>query len=418
MPDHSTGSSPYISDVETLNHTSEKTVNPETKVSQPHGSPIISNNEHQEFAKLGIRQRLKHFTWAWYTLTMSAGGIALLLHNQPYQFKGLRAIGLVVYIANLVFFTILGSLMATRFILYNNLMDSLRHDREGFFFPTFWLSIATMISGLAAYFSNETTHRLNHALEGLFWAYCIFTFASAVIQYSFVFSYHTFPLPTMMPSWILPAFPIMLSGTIASAASSYQPAVSATPMITAGVTFQGLGFCISFMMYAHYIGRLMEAGVPSSEHRPGMFICVGPPAFTLLALVGMANGLPEGFSILGDSGMDDRHTMRVLAVCVGMFLWALSVWFFCVALGAVIRAPPHDFHLNWYAMVFPNTGLTLATITLAKSLDSTVLKWVGVGMSLCVICMFIFVFLSTIRAVLKKSIMWPGRDEDVSELFE
>ncbi|RAH73800.1 tellurite-resistance/dicarboxylate transporter family protein [Aspergillus aculeatinus CBS 121060] len=418
MHDHSTGSSPYISDVETLNHACEKSVNPETKVSQPQESPIISNNEHQEFVKLGIRQRLRHFTWAWYTLTMSAGGLALLLRNQPYQFKGLKEIGLVVYIANLVFFTIIGSLMITRFVLYNNLMDSLRHDREGFFFPTFWLSIATMISGLSAYFSTEDTHRLNYALEGLFWAYCIFTFASAVIQYSFVFSYHTFPLQTMMPSWILPAFPIMLSGTIASAASSYQPAVSATPMIVAGITFQGLGFCISFMMYAHYIGRLMETGIPSSEHRPGMFICVGPPAFTLLAIIGMANGLPEGFSILGDGGMDDRHIMRVLAVCAGMFLWALSIWFFCVALGSVVRAPPHDFHLNWWAMVFPNTGLTLATITLAKSLDSAALKWVGVGMSLCVICMFIFVFVSTIRAVLLKRIMWPGRDEDVSELFE
>ncbi|OJJ97651.1 hypothetical protein ASPACDRAFT_80444 [Aspergillus aculeatus ATCC 16872] len=418
MHDHSTGSSPYISDVETLNHACEKSVNPEAKVSQPQESPIISNNEHQEFVKLGIRQRLRHFTWAWYTLTMSAGGLALLLRNQPYQFKGLKEIGLVVYIANLVFFTIIGSLMITRFVLYNNLMDSLRHDREGFFFPTFWLSIATMISGLSAYFSTEDTHRLNYALEGLFWAYCIFTFASAVIQYSFVFSYHTFPLQTMMPSWILPAFPIMLSGTIASAASSYQPAVSATPMIVAGITFQGLGFCISFMMYAHYIGRLMETGIPSSEHRPGMFICVGPPAFTLLAIIGMANGLPEGFSILGDGGMDDRHIMRVLAVCAGMFLWALSIWFFCVALGSVVRAPPHDFHLNWWAMVFPNTGLTLATITLAKSLDSAALKWVGVGMSLCVICMFIFVFVSTVRAVLLKRIMWPGRDEDVSELFE
>ncbi|RAL13407.1 tellurite-resistance/dicarboxylate transporter family protein [Aspergillus homomorphus CBS 101889] len=349
---------------------------------------------------------------------MSAGGLALLLRNQPYQFNGLKEIGLVVYIANLVFFTIIGSLMITRFILYNNLMDSLRHDREGFFFPTFWLSIATMISGLSAYFASETTPRLNYALEALFWAYSICTFASAAIQYSFVFSYHTFPLQTMMPSWILPAFPIMLSGTIASAASAYQPAVSATPMIVAGITFQGLGLCISFMMYAHYIGRLMETGIPSSEHRPGMFICVGPPAFTCLALIGMANGLPEGFSLLGDAGMDDRHVLRVLAISAGIFLWALSVWFFCIAVGSVARAPPHDFHLNWWAMVFPNTGLTLATITLAKSLNSDAFKWVGTGMSLCVISMFIFVFVSTIRAVLKKSIVWPGRDEDVSELFE
>ncbi|KAA8642257.1 tellurite-resistance/dicarboxylate transporter family protein [Aspergillus tanneri] len=220
----------------------------------------------------------------------------------------------------------------------------------------------------------------------------------------------------MMPSWILPAFPIMLSGTIASVIGSQQPHPSAIPIILGGITFQGLGFSISFMMYAHYIGRLMESGLPSSEHRPGMFICVGPPAFTALALVGMAKGLPEDFKLLDETyAIAEARVIELIAIIVGVFLWALSLWFFCIALFAVLCSRPKAFHLNWWAMVFPNTGFTLATITLGNALHSRAVQWVGTAMSICIVCMFLFVLVNNVRAVIRKDIMFPGKDEDISE---
>ncbi|PYH94805.1 C4-dicarboxylate transporter/malic acid transport protein [Aspergillus ellipticus CBS 707.79] len=347
---------------------------------------------------------------------MSTGGLALLIISQPYTFKGLKEIGLTVYILNLIFFAIVCSCMATRFFVHGNFLDSLRHDREGLFFPTFWLSVATIITGLYRYFGDNANDAFVYALEALFWVYCACTLATAVIQYSFVFSSHRYGLQTMMPSWILPAFPIMLSGTIASVIGEQQPARSAIPIIVAGITFQGLGFSISFLMYAHYIGRLMESGLPSSEHRPGMFICVGPPAFTALALIGMTNGLPEDFKVLDDAtAIEDGHVLRLLAIGAAMFLWALSLWFFCIAIIAVIRSPPKAFHLNWWAMVFPNTGFTLATITLGNSLSSAGIRGVGTAMSICIVCMFLFVLVNNIRAVVRKDIVYPGKDEDVSE---
>jgi hypothetical protein len=43
--------------------------------------------------KIGIRDRLHHFTWAWFTTTMSTGGIALVLGQTPHRFNGLTVIG-------------------------------------------------------------------------------------------------------------------------------------------------------------------------------------------------------------------------------------------------------------------------------------------------------------------------------------
>ncbi|GAQ43507.1 hypothetical protein AtubIFM55763_010841 [Aspergillus tubingensis] len=404
------------SDLETFHHETKKHANHDSEISVNHEADLGVNHTFEKPGRVGLRERLRHFTWAWYTLTMSCGGLALLIVNQPHDFKGLKDIARVVYCLNIAFFVIVTTLMAIRFILHKNMLESLGHDREGLFFPTFWLSIATMITGLYKCFGDDSNEKFTKCLQVLFWIYCGFTMITAVAQYSFVFATHKYELHTMMPSWILPAFPVMLSGTIASVIASGQPASDGIPMVIAGITFQGLGFSISFMMYAHYIGRLMEVGLPSPEHRPGMFICVGPPAFTALALVGMAKALPDDFQIVGDPhAVIDGRVMLFLAVSAAIFLWALSFWFFCIAVVAVVRSPPKGFHLNWFAMVFPNTGFTLATITLANMFESPGVKGVATAMSLCVIIMFIFVLVSAIRAVIRKDIMWPGQDEDVSE---
>lgn len=379
----------------------------------PPGSPrsesTFLKHEPEKPSRLAFRERIRHFTWAWYTLTMSTGGLALLLGSQPNTFDGLREIGLAVYAFNLLLFAVVCSLMATRFLMHGGLVDSLRHEREGLFFPTFWLTIATIITGLHKYFGSSPTESYPLALEVLFWLYCASTLVVAVAQYSFVFTSVSYRLQTMMPSWILPAFPIMLSGTIASVIAADQPPRAAIPVIAAGVTFQGLGFSISCMMYAHYIGRLMESGLPDREHRPGMFICVGPPSFTALALIGMAQGLPTT-----SNGLDvqDRRVLELMAIAAAAFLWALSLWFFCIAAVAVLREPPRAFHLSWWAMVFPNTGFTMATITLSTALDSVGVKGVGSAMSICIVCMWGFVLGCHARAVWRQEIMFPGKDED------
>lgn len=365
--------------------------------------------------KLGVRQRMHHFTWAWFTLPMSTGGLSLLIFAQTHQFPGLRQIGLFVYIVNLILFTTLTFAMLSRFFLHHgDFYKSLSHPREGFFFPTYFLSIATIITSTQRYAIPDNDTPLVWAIQLAFWGYVVITLIVAIGQYSFVFAAHNFGLQTMMPTWILPIFPIMLSGTIASVISDTQPEISAIPILIAGMSCQGLGLFVAIMMYAHMIGRLMSAGLPNREHRPGLFMNVGPPAFTALAFIGMSNGLPDTFDREMD-GFIDVHLIRTFAIIGAIFLWALSLWWFGIALIAVICSPPKYFHLGWWAMVFPNTGFILATISISNEFGNETVKWVTTAMSICLLATYLFVLYSHVRAVIVQDIMYPGRDEDVED---
>ncbi|EXA33049.1 hypothetical protein FOVG_15852 [Fusarium oxysporum f. sp. pisi HDV247] len=366
--------------------------------------------------KMPLKQRMHHFTWAWFTFPMSTGGLSLLIFAQPHQFPGLLGIGMTVYIINIILFVAICSSMLMRFFFNpGDMAKSLTHEREGFFFPTFFLSIATLITSTQRYAIPDNDTTLAWAIQVAFWSYVVVTLLLAIGQYSYVFAAHNFGLQTMMPTWILPIFPIMLSGTIASVVAETQPEIAAIPIIVAGLTCQGLGLSVAVLMYAHMVGRLMSAGLPNREHRPGLFMNVGPPSFTALALIGMANGLPKSLDPDMDGFLIDVGIIRTMALISGIFLWALAAWWWGIAIVAVVQSPPVYFHLGWWAMVFPNTGWILATISIGNAMGNEPVKWMGTGMSIVLICTYFYVLFNHVRAVIKQDIMYTGRDEDFND---
>lgn len=84
------------------------------------------------------------FTWAWFNLPLSTGGIALLLSATPHRFPGLTTIGAIFYLFDLVVFSCVLAGICTRFLLMRDaaggslraLRKSLGHPTEGLFFPT------------------------------------------------------------------------------------------------------------------------------------------------------------------------------------------------------------------------------------------------------------------------------------------
>jgi len=49
---------------------------------------LPKQEQEEEPHKVSLRQRLKHFTFAWFLSTMSTGGLALALAETPHKFQG------------------------------------------------------------------------------------------------------------------------------------------------------------------------------------------------------------------------------------------------------------------------------------------------------------------------------------------
>ncbi|TEA14660.1 Malic acid transport protein [Colletotrichum sidae] len=356
--------------------------------------------------KVSLRERIHHFTFAWYTLTMSTGGIALLLAETPHRFKGLDTIGLVVFLLDIVLIFLITLALILRFSLFRKTpAKAITHPSESLFIPTFFLSLAAALSNIQHYAVPRCGPWLIVTLRVCFWLYLVVTFFLSVGMYHLLFTgRRRLSLNNMTPAWILPIFPVMLSGTLAGFMAPTQPADQAAAMLGAGLAAQGLGFLVSAFMYATYLSRLMTVGLP--VQRPGMFIAVGPPSFTAAALVSMGANVPrlisaEG-SLVADSlrsaaylaDMENPHTVALAVRAVGLFaavfLWGLSFWFFSSAcLSTMFGMPDHSFHLSWWSFVFPNVGLTIATIRIGEAFGSEGLLWLATVLTVLLVIVWL-----------------------------
>jgi tellurite resistance protein TehA-like permease len=174
-------------------------------------------------------------------------------------------------------------------------------------------------------------------------------------------STQTFTIAQMTPVWIFPAYPLLVIGPHASILATRLSSVNALRVIVGGFIFQGIGFMLSFMIYAAFLSRLMTQKLPQENLRPSMFISVGPSGFTISGVIGMGRSLPLVVppDFMGDGELAGKVSM-VMANWVGLWLWGLALWFFLVSVFAhwsTVRHKRWQFAMTWYSYVFPNTGI-------------------------------------------------------------
>ncbi|KAK1772394.1 voltage-dependent anion channel-domain-containing protein [Phialemonium atrogriseum] len=372
--------------------------------------------------KVGIRDRIKCFQWTWFTMTMATGGVANVLHSIPFRSRWLTILGLIFFLLNICLFLTNCVLITLRFCWQSgSFITSFTDQVESLFVPAFFVSVATILLTICEYGVPHTGPWLLSAMEVMFWVYVGVSMLASAGIYLVLWSTLVFPIHTMTPIWVFPAYPLLLtapfgSTLIASAISSQQlEHVNALAISLASMTVQGTGFSIAFMICAAFLYRLMTQKLPRDHQRPGVFISIGPPAFTVSGLLLLGNEaqyiFPNGF--MGVTGA--APILKLLSAMVGLWLYGLSIWFFLVSVGSLWKYVMPDrkmpFQMTWFSFVFPNTALVTATIQLGRVFDSRALQIIGCVVAACLIVVWLIVFTYMLRCLWRRELLWPKEVE-------
>ncbi|KAI4714244.1 hypothetical protein J4E89_001694 [Alternaria sp. Ai002NY15] len=365
---------------------------------------------------------------------MSTGALAVVLGNTPNKFTGLQTIGKVVFIFDLVLFAIFNLCMFARFLLVpRKLLGSLHHPVEGLFFGTYWVSVALILNCTYIYGNPSTGTWLTKALEITYWMYCAAAFLVGIIQYSLFFRLERLNVGDAVPAWIFPIYPLLVVGTLAGTILPAQPENPSWKIFIGAIFFQGLAWVVSFLLYGLYMQRLMTSSLPSPTTRPGMYVSVGPAGksmpnrsilpleiltaigYTAAGLLSLANQAPSlvAENYFTNTVVPDGEIVRIIGIMSGLFIILFAYWFFIITTIAVIVGSRRmSFSLNWWAFIFPNAGLTLATIQAGKVLNSEAINGIASALTILLVIMWFFTAAFCIRAVYLGQVLWPGKDED------
>lgn len=155
--------------------------------------------------RVRVRERLLHVTWAWYMMTMSTGGVAALIGQQAHTFHGIRTIGKVVFIWDLILMVGVTSMISQRFIRQPGVFHrSLRSPSECLFLPSLLLGIGNIIICTQIYGGPSTGSWLSVAVRIVFWMYVAVSFITAVAIYLDLFTARLMTDDDIVPAWLLP----------------------------------------------------------------------------------------------------------------------------------------------------------------------------------------------------------------------
>ncbi|TQS33732.1 hypothetical protein Golomagni_05912 [Golovinomyces magnicellulatus] len=365
-------------------------------------------------------QRSLRITWGWFPVTMSTGAMASVIGQQPFTFRGLKTIGSIFYIVDLVLFVTFTALILARFIRKPRAFaTSLHHPSESFFFGSFWVSAALLINGMQTYGVPHTGPWLVSALRIIFWIYFALATIVAVFQYQVIFHAEKLLLSEAMPAWILPAYPFLVTGVVASSIAKTQEPKSAVQLLIAGICGQGLGWILALFIYSVYLTRLISSTMPPPSVRPGLYISVGPAAYTCAGILSLGQQakkhIPPDF--LGIESFPVGDVWFAISVPVALFLWLIAIWFSSLSTLSIMRGVRQmSFALPWWAFVFPNAGLAIATIQIGEALNSDEIKIAGTIISVILVPLWFLCAVMHIWSVWRHDLLAPGKDEGVDDV--
>ncbi|KAL4253503.1 tellurite-resistance/dicarboxylate transporter (TDT) family protein [Abortiporus biennis] len=327
----------------------------------------------------------------------------------------------IFFVLDMIVFVINTMTLLLQLILYPQRAKRLITDpTKNIFVPLMVLHSATLIIGASIY-ARQGINISADVIYILFWAYVVF---AIIVCFPMLMIWFNQPhdLTKFSPAWAFLIFPMMLVGVVAyNVLRVMEPTdPRARGILITAYIFQGLGFFMTLFYICIYIIRIMMTGFLEGPQASGAFVACGPPGFTAISLINLAE---ESQPILKSWGVINERAGEVwyaTSILAALMLFGLAIFFF--AFGALPFWFKWRRHLSQilscWALTFPNVGWILTVRKIGDIFDLNVFKiwYLVMIVIMCVTWTILFVF--TAIAFCRGKIFMTPSEEILRDLTE
>ncbi|KAK4046256.1 Plasma membrane sulfite pump involved in sulfite metabolism [Microbotryomycetes sp. JL221] len=396
-------------------------------VAQVQQAPVASAPRWEPGFFSGLNGRIKYFAPAWFAVTMGTGISSILLHNLPYQFKGLNTIAIIMFVLNTILFCTFTAMSIARYVMYPTyFMKMLAHPASSLFLGTFAMGFATVGDGVVLFCVPAIESR--DAWIRFAWAlWWLDAFVSVVIAIGVpfvMFTRQTHTPTSMTAVWFLPVVAPIVAAAHGGIVAEVLAPTHAFVTILLSYMMLGIGLAPAFLLMALYFQRLALHKLPPTAVIFSTFLPVGPcgqSAYAFMQLSRMLVNKTEQDTNFGRNLFStvDLHTV-VMAVyacsmVAALFMVGLGVFWMTLAIGSLVKTYKTTwipFNLGFWALTFPVGTMASAVIMLARELDSTALRGFAMFLSMWVIVAWLIVAPATVVSA------WTGTAFAAPELAQ
>ncbi|MBV35949.1 MAG: hypothetical protein CMP47_10960 [Rickettsiales bacterium] len=348
---------------------------------------------------------VQDFSPIWFTWCMNAGVIATLLHQLPYQFRGLQVLSTIAFTVDLVLYVVFSSIYILHFLMYtrqaySDLVDSVV---ELCLLPCWCIAWMTLVSFISLTVSNASWggHRFTILAAVMWWIAALWMFAMLFFAFGTLIRQHTIislnqQIPTLI---IIPAVGVstlaLVGGVVASFSHDISPRL-AVPIIILSFCAVGVGILLGLFLYTYLFHQLLAKGWPAPQNTATLFILVGPmgQSAAALQLLGAAANTHGAFRAYNRGLFLSGTAAEVLeAACILLAVLMVglgAVWLVLAFIGMLDRVCHREmvWAPTWNAIIFPTGTLATSTLLLGMEMDSPFFRVMTVILTLFLILVF------------------------------
>ena len=364
---------------------------------------------------------------------MNSGIIALLTHQCPYQFPGLRVISTVFYVVDLLLFVIFSIIFILRFLMFKSeAFDEIVNQPGELMlcacWPIAWMTL-TSLTGLIDSNAYWGGHAFTIVSYVMWWICVVWCVVFLLWIFGTLIRRNTLAEQRIPMLIILPAVSVStaaVTGGLIVSKSYDMGARLSVPVIIVSFLLVGSGILMGFMLSTYLFYDLLTKGWPAEPQSASIFIFIGPMGQSAAALqqLGIAARVYKQFAEYNQGTfLTSEAAVPLEAACVLIALLLTGFGIILTFLG-IFAMVDKSFRRElkwaptWNSIIFPTGTLTTSTSLFAIEMNSPAWKVITVILIITLVVLYFINLAFTIVRVSQGKLLVIREDPRIKKKLE